>query len=299
VPDLRPRPIRTSRQRGRELLPRRVEQQLAGVREPTADDEAAGVQQGSEARQAVSQPPSDDGEALQGSRVPLRRGLRHLTRLDALRRSVAELEQSPAVLRLHVGDLTGLVQQRPAGAVLLPAARLPAPAPAAVQHDLQVAELAPDPERAAKQRATENDAAADPRADRDADQGGLPAAGTEAVLAPGRRVGVVLDHDRQADELRHLVAERLVTPGEVGREEHRRAVGVDEARGADADGDDVVRAPQLVHQIRDRLLDGPRVRGRGGSTQVRDHPPVLVDDTRSDLRAADVDPDRQRHLSPP
>ena len=110
------------------------------------------------------------------------------------RRPAAELEQPPAVVALGAGDLAGLVQQRPAGGVLLPAAALAAAAAPPVAHHLHVADLAADAVPAAVQRAVEHDAAADAGADRDEDEVLLAAAGAEAVLAPGGGVRVVL-HD--------------------------------------------------------------------------------------------------------
>jgi hypothetical protein len=85
-----------------------------------------------------------------------------------------------------------------------------------------------------------DDAAADARSDRDEQQVVGVLAGTEAILAPGRGIGVVLDDDGEVDELADGLGQRFVDPVDVGREGHRGPVDVDEARRADAD------APHLV-----------------------------------------------------
>ena len=119
---------------------------------------------------------------------------------------------------------------------------------------------------------------------------------------PRSAVRVVLDEGRQADAPAHSVAQGLVAPGEVRREEHRRRVGVDEARRADADGDHIVAAAQVGD---DSAIASSTRRGSvdGVSRVVSSRTiAVLVDNAGLDLRAADVDPDRQsleHRLSPP
>ena len=123
----------------------------------------------------------------------------------------------------------------------------------------------------------------------------VPAGRAQVGLRPGGGVRVVLHHDGQADVLLDLLLQRLVTPGQVGREQDRGTGRVDEPGGADADGVDLVPAEQLG----DGIPDDPRRlfrAGRGGGPlQLLDDAPAGVDDSRGDLGAPDINPDRQAH----
>ncbi|RYJ00674.1 MAG: ROK family protein, partial [Actinomycetales bacterium] len=96
----------------------------------------------------------------------------------------------------------------------------------------------------------ENDAHAG--ADRDEEEVVGVLAGAEAELAPGRCVGVVLDHHRQTGVAGDVAPERLVAPVDVGGEDDRGPVDVDEARRADADAAHGTVGRQLLHQVGDR-----------------------------------------------
>ena len=155
-----------------------------------------------------------------------------------------------------------LAHQGRAAGVHLEAAAVAAAAADAVGHDAHVADLRADPEGAAVQRAVEDDAATHAGADGHQQQVVDVVAGTELELAPRRRVGVVLDHHRQAERRLQVGLEVEVAPGEVGREQHDRAGLVDVAGRADADGLDRVPGAQLGDQLLDRGLDGVHVGGR-------------------------------------
>ena len=281
----------------------RGQQQLAGVGHPAADDEDARVQDGGKVGQPLAEPAADLLEAVQRSRVPLPGGLGDLDRLDALGPTPAELEQPLAVAALHIGDLARLVQQRAPGDVLLPAAVLAAAAASAALADLHVTELRPDPPAAAVEVAVEHDAAPDAGADGDHDQVGLAPAGAEAVLRPGRGVGVVLHHDRKPRPGGDRVAQGLVAPGQVGRDQDGGPVGGDEAGRAHADGLDALlpgRFPgaELAHALGDHVLDVARGGRRGRVPGAGQDGAPLVHESRRDLGPADVDADGEHSALP-
>src|SRR6478735_3716973 len=270
--DPRLRTVAAPRELPAEGLTGRADEHLVGRAHSTADDEEAGV----EGRGEVGQP---DTEPLAEVGDDGRPGLDHGA---------------------------GLAHERVAAGVLLPAATVAALAARAARHDLHVAELAGDAVPPALDVAVDDEGAADARAERDDDDVRLSPGGTEGRLGPGRGIGVVVDGDRQGDALRQRVTQRLVAPGQVRREDDGRAVLGDEARGADADGHDVVGvdvAEQLLDRLDDGVLDDRRgCRAVGGvTTGAMGDDARLVDDTTRDLRAADVDADRETpaHALPP
>ena len=115
-------------------------------------------------------------------------------------------------------------------------------------HD-HVAELGPGALAAALQRAADDEPAADPRADRQQRRLLRPARRAEAPLREHRRVGVVVDEDRQPDALGDEIAERHVDDRQVRRHHGDAALAVDQAGDPDADRVDAAR-PAL-----DRVAD--------------------------------------------
>src|SRR6266536_3967726 len=90
-------------------------------------------------------------------------------------------------------------------------------------------------------------------------------------------------------------AQRFVAPGEVGREQHGRPFGIDEAGRPQADGLHLVDRPELADGVGDGVL---RLRGivvRRVAPRHRPQMPGLVDDTGGDLGTAHVDTDCQSH----
>lgn len=162
------------------------------------------------------------------------------------------------------------------------------------RHDLHVAELTGHAVLAALDLAVLQDRAADPRTERDHDEVVLAAARAEAPLRPGRRVGVVVDHDGDDQAGGDGVAQGFVAPGEVRGEQDLRAVGVHPARRADAHRVDVVPVGEVQDQLDDGVLDDLRALGlvRRLGAQLFQDVAVGVHDARHHLRTADVDPDR-------
>lgn len=159
-----------------------------------------------------------------------------------------------------------------------------------------MAELGGHAEASAAQLVADDDAAAEAGAERDADDVVVALAGPEAVFAPGRGVGVVLDDDGQADALLDLVLERLVTPVDVRCEQDGGALVVDVTGGADADGLHVVALARPGDRRADRV-DDAFGRRRGRHLERREDPALFVDHSSRDLRAADIDADGESHES--
>ncbi len=278
-----------------------AEQQVTGGTDPAADDEHAGVERGGEVGHADAEPAADLREQLAGELVAVAGGLGDERAGEVLRPPLHPVEQVGDDRAAGRHQPAGLAHQRVAGGVLLPAALVAALAADAVGHHLHVPELAGDAEAPADDAPAQHDAAADAGAEVDHDQVALAAAGAEAVLGPDRGVGVVVDEDRQRHPLAQGLAQRLVAPGEVRREDDGGPVGGDEPRGPDADRRDVVGAAleQLLDDRDDGVLDHPRGGRavRGVAPGANQHRAVGVDDAAGHLGAADVDADRERAVS--
>src|SRR6478735_5890365 len=304
--DPRLRTVAAPRELPAEGLTGRADEHLVGRAHATADDEEAGVEGRGEVGQPDTEPLADVGEQLARGRVALPGGLGDEGTGQRVGVAAETGEQVGDDGRPGLDHGAGLAHERVAAGVLLPAATVAALAARAARHDLHVAELAGDAVPPALDVAVDDEGAADARAERDDDDVRLSPGGTEGRLGPGRGIGVVVDGDRQGDALRQRVTQRLVAPGQVRREDDGRAVLGDEARGADADGHDVVGvdvAEQLLDRLDDGVLDDRRgCRAVGGvTTGAMGDDARLVDDTTRDLRAADVDADRETpaHALPP
>src|SRR3954469_19016675 len=90
-------------------------------------------------------------------------------------------------------------------------------------------------------------------------------------------------------------AEWRVAPGEVRRQHHRRPVVGDPAGGTDPDRGHVVPDAERLDDLHDRRLGLRDIAPWGVAALAVDHPAGLVHHAGRDLRAADVDPDRERH----
>ncbi len=141
----------------------------------------------------------------------------------------------------------------------------------------------------------EHDAAAQAGADEEADERLRVLPRAEDVLAVGAGVAVVLGEAGAAGERLHRFDEGRAFPAGEVRRARRGAVGKDGDGHADADGGealerDVLQLGRLAegevgalrHCFEARLALRLLLRGR-------DHRPVLVDDHRENLGAADVD----------
>ena len=113
-----------------------------------------------------------------------------------------------------------------------------------------------------------------------------------AVLGEDRRVGVVVDEDRQAEPLAHQVAERHVVDRQVVRPDRDPALVVDQRRDAEADRGHVGsgRADLLDGRDEDLQRLGAVGSPPGAVDPVVDHE-LLVDDPSEQLGAPRVDPD--------
>ena len=123
------RAVATPGQRRRKGGPGGVEEELARLRQPAADDEDAGIQQRREVGKTQSEPAAQLVEAGQRGGIPVGRRSAHHWPVDALDASAGSVEQPVAEERRFGGDLTGDAGQGPAAGVLLPAAPVAAPAP--------------------------------------------------------------------------------------------------------------------------------------------------------------------------
>ena len=163
-----------------------------------------------------------------------------------------------------------------------------------VRHDLHVPELAGHPVLATEHLVVDHQRAADAGPERDAQDVAVPDARAEPALRERGGVRVVVHHHRDGDPLHQRGPQRLVAPGEVRREQHGRAGGVDEPGRPDADRRDVVLRAQGVDQLDDGVLDVAHAAAGGGPALAGEHRAEGVDDPGEDLGAADVDADRQR-----
>ena len=279
-----------------EGLPHRVEQEVACVGDAAADRDHAGVEHGREGRNALAHPLAHVAEQVEAHRVALlgepgdhlagdrldchprrRAGARpagRRTRPEHGRRARGRGRSRTARSSRAGRTRTGGRRARSGGGRSRPRRRSRRAAPSPV-----------------------DDAAAHTGADGDEQQVVGVRSGTEAVLAPGRGVGVVLDDDREVDELADVLGERLVDPVDVGREGHRGAVDVDEARRADADAAhlEVIRVPapaaarpEWPPRTRSRRRRRASARCPRAGCGRRRH------ETRGDLRPTDVDTDAVR-----
>ncbi len=276
-----------------EGVPGGADEQVVGGRDTAADHEAGGVEGGGEVGDADAEPLADVLEELHAHRVALAGQLGDHRAGDVADVALDVLDDPVGDRRVGGGQLARLPDQRVAGAVLLPAAAVAARAAVSAGDDLHVAELAGDAELAALDLAVLQDGAADAGTEGDHDEVVLAAAGAEAPLRPGGRVGVVVHEDRYGEPAGEAVAQRFVAPGQVGGEQHAVAVGVDPAGGADADRVHVVPVGQVQHQFDDGVLDDLGALGlvRGLRAELLQDVAVGVHDARHDLGAADVDAD--------
>ena len=235
-PDLGQRPTAAAGQRALESGPRGIEQQVARLGYAAADHEAGRIEDRGQVGQPLAEPAAHDLEAAQRGRVALGRGPGYHRAGNALGYSPAQLQQPDGAFRSAPGELARLGDQRVPAAVLLPAAPVPAAAQPPVGHHPDVAGLARHPPAAAVELAADQDGGADAGPQGHQHHVAVPAGGAEPGLGPGRGVRVVLHHDLAAETLLHPLLQRLVAPGEVGREQDSGPGAVDEPGRPDPDG---------------------------------------------------------------
>ena len=151
-----------------------------------------------------------------------------------------------------------------------------------------MADLGREAARAAQKAPVHDDSASDPGPHRDDDDRRIARRDPEAELAPGGRIGVVLDDDGQAGGVGHPQGEGLVAPGEVRGEDDRGAGAVHEARRPYADPSDVVGPSQFPDAFGDDARHGGRVRRRSGLAEEGEDLAVVADGPRRNLGSAYV-----------
>ena len=158
-----------------------------------------------------------------------------------------------------------------------------------------MADLGGRPEGTADELPAQHHATAEAGPDRQGDGEPLAVAGAEASLGPGGGIGVVLDHQRQPGALFDRGPQRLVAPGQVGREQHGGAGGVHEPGRAQPGRLHVVVGGQLPDAVGDDALNLVRILGRGVASQSGQEVPVGVHHPGGDLGPADVHANGQPH----
>ena len=124
------------------------------------------------------------------------------------------------------------------------------------------------------------------------------------VLAPDGSVPIVLDDDGKADARTELRPERPVAPAdEVGRVADAIAIRGQEGGDGHADRDDRVAALLgLPAQLRDEIGDRGQclvvVAYPPGPALQRGHLPLAIHDPGHELRAAEIDSDRDVAFGP-
>src|ERR1035438_3659125 len=188
-----------------------------------------------------------------------------------------------------------LVLEGAAARVLLPAAAITAAAQAAVRHHAVVPWLPRDAKTAAVQLAAQHEPGANTGAHGDEHHMVLAAGRAEPELGPDARVGVVLDHHRKTHEVGNLLADRLVPPGKVGREQHTAPFLVHVPGRAQADRFHLVTGLQFANHLNDHPRGARRAGRRRGPLQLLDDPAIGVDDPARDLGTSYINADRQAH----
>ena len=263
-------------------LARRPEQQLARLAEPAADDHHLGLEDVDEARDAGAQVAADPG------RAPRRLGSPRPARGARARARSTPSPYSDRATRSAAG---------PGGEGL----EVPVPAAAAgraARLDHDVAELGSAAGGAAVRAAVQDQAAADPGAEREHHDVPRPACGARPPLGDRRGVAVVVERDRQAVPLAHPVAQVDALERDVhGLERAARAL-VDPRRDPEAE--------RLRHRALRGAAPRPSRRARRAARPARSaslgrsmrapERAVARDDRGEDLRPADVDPDDPRLL---
>src|SRR3989441_2178261 len=176
-------------------------------------------------------------------------------------------------------------------------------AAAAVGIDGHVADLAGDVGGAVIDLAVEHDAAADPGADREADDVVRPARRAPPPFAENGAVRVVVEGGGQSQRLHDAVPQREIGPAEVRGQQHHAARRVERARRADSHARDLLaagRGDRGAGELHDARHDC--VRALLGERRLRYEPEelraVLRDRPGDDVRPADVNPDDVAHRSP-
>jgi len=294
--NLRERPVTASGQRSLEPSPRRIKQQVTCFRYATADHEAGRIKDRGQVGEPLAQPAAHDLEAAKRGRVAFGRGLGYLRAGNTLGPPPAQLQQPHGAFRGAPCEFARLVNQGVPAAVLLPAAAVPAAAQPAVGDHADMPGLARHAPPATVELTADDDARADACSHRHKHHVAVSAGGPEPRLGPGRCVRVVLHHHLAAQTLLDPLLQRLVTPGEIRREQHRGPGAVDEPGcaepdGCDLTGRDLVAVQQFRHHIGYGLLGPRRARRRSRPLQPGEDPAVFVDHSRRDLRATDVNAD--------
>src|SRR5450631_215557 len=242
--NLRVRTVGAAAQRRVECLSGRVDKHGAGVRRTTPNHKTHRVKDRGEVGEPLSDPPAHGVEALPRPWVASVRRLGHQWSGDGVDLTDDSFHQGRHAGRRRAGHLARGPDERVAARILLPATVIAATTQAPVGHHANVAGLAGHTESTAEQATLEHDAAADSGAENYRDDGVMSASGTEPVLGPRMTVRIVLDDDRQVDQLRDAHLQRLVSPHQVRREHDIGAVEIDPAGCADPDGLYVMAATQ-------------------------------------------------------
>ena len=204
----------------------RLQQQVAGRDHAAADHDHVGLEDVGEARQATpSRLPISSKTPIAVASPASAASVTALPSTVSPAASIARRAPSPGSLSAAA---LPLAPERRAGGQRLDAAAAGAVALAgrAVGLDHGVAELGAGAGRAAVDLAVEDQAAADPGADRQHHRVVGAAGGAVEVLGQGGDVGVVVDEDGQADPLADQVADRQVVERQVdGRDGDPRARG--------------------------------------------------------------------------
>ena len=191
---------------------------------------------------ALAQPGAEVAQQLQRGGVALLGGTGDVVPTQRLRVVAAQLGQASRHRRAGRHDVTRLPHRALPLAYCSQQPRLPQPhrRPSGTTRRWPSSAATPDAPRSS--RLSTIDTAADPGPDGHEHHVVGVAAHAVAELAPRRGVGVVLDDHRDVDDRLQALLERLVAPGQVGREQHRRPRLVDEPGARRRPRDDVAAA---------------------------------------------------------
>jgi len=148
----------------------------------------------------------------------------------------------------------------------------------------------------------DDDAAANPRAERETDDVLCPARGAAPPFAENRAVRVVVERGRETEPLADSIAQRHVGPAEIGCQQHDARLGIERSRRADAHAFDFLPGlrNRRLGKLDDAGRDGIRAlcrerRLRNDAMNLR---AVLGEDPGDEIRSPNVNSDDVAHQGP-
>ena len=283
------------------------EQRLASRGHAAGDDDDVGIDDVEERRDSGAEVARGVAHDLVGQSVALLGGGVHDLRGDPLQLTVHQRRQQRRRVFAHQ-RLARAGRDRRARRIRLETAVVAAFAQAAVDVDRRVPDLAGDVGRAVIQLPIDDDPAADPCADRDADYVAAAARRAKPPLAHGRAVRVVVECRGQAQTRRDAIAQREIAPSEIRRDDDQSLLAIQRSGRADPDPKEIFsRHPGFVDRVENHALDHShdpvddalraQLRLCRDASHARGVRAVLAQRARGNLRSAEIHANDELFLS--